>query len=191
MVYKKSVRILLVCLCLAGLGAAGGSSAPLRLVDLDGSEVDPFGDAAVTVFVFSRTDCPISNRYAPELRRLYESFAPRGVRFWLVYPDPDEAVEAIRRSLEEYDYPVTGLRDPRHVLVDRTEATVTPEAVVFKGSEDLVYRGRIDDRFVDFGKTRAAATTHDLEDALEAVLDGRPVPHPRTRAVGCYIPDRR
>jgi hypothetical protein len=40
------------------------------------------------VLVFVRTDCPISNRYAPELRRLQDRFAPRGMAFWLVYPDP-------------------------------------------------------------------------------------------------------
>ena len=64
----------------------------------------------------------------------------------------------------------------------------TPEAAVFADGE-LVYRGRIDDRFVDFGKTRAAATTHDLAFALQAILDGRPVPESRTRAVGCFIPE--
>ena len=59
---------------------------------------------------------------------------------------------------------------------------------MFAGRE-LVYLGRIDDRYVDFGKTRAAATTHDLAGALEAILDGRPVPESRTRAIGCFIPE--
>jgi hypothetical protein len=191
MVYKKSVRAVLLSLCLVSLVAAGGGTDTLRLIDLDGAAVDPLGDARATVFVFSRTDCPISNRYAPELRRLYESFVSRGVRFWLVYPDPDEPVDAIRRHLADYDYPMAGLRDPRYTLVDLTEATVTPEVVLFDEAGTLVYRGRIDDRYVDFGKTRAAPTTHDLAEALEAVLDGRPVPNPRTRAIGCYIPDTR
>jgi hypothetical protein len=53
----------------------------------------------------------------------------------------------------------------------------------------VVYRGRIDDRYVDLGLERPAATTHDLADALAAVVAGKPVPHPNTQAVGCFIAD--
>jgi hypothetical protein len=53
----------------------------------------------------------------------------------------------------------------------------------------LVYLGRIDNRYVGFGKRREQVTAHDLRDALEAVLAGRPVPRRRTEAVGCDIPD--
>ena len=56
---------------------------------------------------------------------------------------------------------------------------------------ELVYRGRIDDRYVDFGNTRARATQHDLRQALDAVLSGEPVANPRTKAVGCFIADLR
>src|SRR5207249_9516148 len=49
--------------------------------------------AKVFVFIFVSTDCPISNRYAPEIRRVEGKFAPAGVRFWLVYPDPDRSEE--------------------------------------------------------------------------------------------------
>ena len=53
--------------------------------DLAGQPVDPLANqhARAIVFVFLSADCPISNRYAPELRRLQEKFAPLGVRFWL------------------------------------------------------------------------------------------------------------
>ncbi len=51
----------------------------------------------------------------------------------------------------------------------------------------MLYLGRIDNRVEDFGKTRLQATEFDLRDALEAVLAGRPVAHPRTHAIGCAI----
>ena len=65
-------------------------AAPDGVLDLEGRAVDPLDapGATAVVLIFTRTDCPISNRYAPEVRRLYERFHDRGVRFWLVYPDP-------------------------------------------------------------------------------------------------------
>jgi hypothetical protein len=145
----------------------------------------------VNVFLFTLTDCPISNRYAPEVERLRAKFAPRGVAFWLVYPDPGESPEAIRNHIKDYSYRSGVLRDPKHALVELTGARVTPEAAVFAPGGKLVYCGRIDDRFVDFGKMRAEATVHDLEEALEAVLALRPVKQARTTAVGCFIPELR
>ena len=152
--------------------------------------MDPLsGDAPATVFLFTRSDCPISNRYAPEVGRLQERFSNRDVEFWLVYPDPDETTETIRRHMEEYGYRFGALRDPGHELVRRTGATITPEAALFDGNGTMVYRGRIEDRYVAFGKARATATRHDLEDALLAVLDGGTVREPTTKAVGCFIAD--
>lgn len=140
--------------------------------------------------MFARTDCPISNRYAPELRRLHERFAPAGLAFWLVYPDPGEGVDAIHRHLREFAYPFGALRDPKHNLVRMVQATVTPEAAVFVAGSSgprLVYRGRIDDRYVSFGTARAAPTTRDLEHVLESIAAGKAV-NPRTaRAIGCFL----
>ena len=68
-------------------------------------------------------------------------------------------------------------------------AQVTPEAAVVLADRRLVYRGRINDLWIDFGKSRTAPTKHDLADALRAVLDGKAVSEPVTKSVGCYIHD--
>ena len=184
---------LLASLALACAVPTTGGAPPdedaLRLVALDGNPLDPFaGEKPASLFLFVRSDCPISNRYAPELQEIHERYAGRGVAFWLVYPDPDETIETIERHVEEYRHPGRAVRDPGHDLVRLVQATVTPEAAVFSADGELVYRGRIDDRFVAFGKTRAAPTSHDLIDALEATLAGEPIRTPRTRAIGCFIP---
>jgi AhpC/TSA family len=192
---ERRLVALLLGLLLACAAACGRSSPGLSLVDLDGRPLDPFaGPAAATVFLFTRTDCPISNRYAPEVRRLHAAFSPRGVAFWLVYVDPDEPVEAIREHLADYRYPIPALRDPGHDLVKRTGARVTPEAAVFLPGEPgprMVYRGRIDDRWVDFGKSRAAPDRRDLETVLSDVVGGRRVTPTTMPAVGCFIADLR
>ena len=171
---------------------AAGEEAPagLRLLELDGRPADPLSEPGedLQVFLFVRTDCPVSNRYAPEMQRIQGKYAARGVTFFVIYPDPDESPEAIRTHLREYGFPGTPLRDPLHDLVQRTGATVTPEVAVFTGRREMIYRGRIDNRFPDYGKTRARATRHDLRDILDAALSGEADDFSATRAVGCFIP---
>jgi hypothetical protein len=155
-----------------------------------GTQPDPFaGDARVRVLLFVRTDCPITNRYAPELARIGQQFAGEPVRFWLVYPDPATTTAAIQDHIAQYHFPGEPLRDPHHLLVRRAHATVSPEAAVFNASGELIYHGRIDDRYVDIGQARPSAQKHDLEDAIRSVLAGKPVAQAETRAVGCSLAD--
>jgi hypothetical protein len=142
-----------------------------------------------TVIVFTRSDCPISNRFAPEISRLYETYHPEGVEFLLIYVDPSEKPDAIHRHLQEYTYPCQALRDPQHSLVRFCNASVTPEAVVFDRKQAITYMGRINDLYPALGTSRSQPTTHDLADAIESTVLGRPVAVPRTKAIGCLITD--
>jgi hypothetical protein len=151
---------------------------------------EPFRSTAkVRVLLFARTDCPITNRYAPELQRIAAEFAKRDVQFWMVFPDPDETDKSIAAHMTEYQLPGKALRDPGHALARRAQATVSPQAAVFDQAGKLLYSGRIDDRYIDFGKARQAASTHDLESAIANTLAGKPVAQARTKAVGCYLTD--
>jgi hypothetical protein len=116
------------------------------------------------------------------------------VAFRLVYVDPATSADAIKEHRLEYGLTMDLLRDPEHALVKASEVRVTPEAAVFvPGAEGarLVYHGRVDDRYLDFGRVRPFPTTHELADAIEAVLEGRPVPRGSAPAVGCFIDDVR
>jgi hypothetical protein len=186
-------RLSIAILLLAGSGVFFFSSywpASTQAFSLDGQSIDPFARAAAaTTLIFVGTDCPISNRYAPEIQRLAARYNAEGVAFWLVYVDPDLERAEIRRHLSDFGHTITALHDPEHALVKKAKAEVTPEAAVFDADGDLVYRGRIDDRYIDFGKARPNARSRDLEQALQAVLAGRRPATERTRAVGCYIAD--
>jgi hypothetical protein len=171
--------------------AVDKSASQIRLLDLDNKSVDLQQECQgrVHVVVFTRSDCPISNRMAPEIRELCRRFESQGVDFHLIYVDPDEKVEAIRAHLREYEYPCPALRDMGHALAAQVEAEVTPEAVVFDGNWKITYRGRINDLFEDFGKMRDKPSKNDLHDAIAATLAGHPIAEPVTKAVGCYIRD--
>jgi hypothetical protein len=170
-----------------------GSVDPVRVEFLQGGAADPFAAPAGTkaiVFLFTSVDCPISNRFAPEVKRLATTFAPQGVQFRLIYPNPAEHADAIREHMAAFGYKdaTQAFRDPHHALVSLVGATITPEVAIVVGGH-VAYRGRIDDRFVDLGLERPAPTKHDLADAISAVLAGKPVVPATTQAVGCFISD--
>ena len=142
----------------------------------------------VEVLIFLRSDCPISNRFAPEVERLSQEFSAKGVQFWLVYPDRADTAANVADNAKEHGYNLPILRDADRALVKRSDATITPEAAVFSHGE-LIYHGRIDDRVAAFGKVRPAPTTHELQDALNAALLGRKPAVQEAPAVGCYISD--
>jgi len=149
--------------------------------------LSPHGEKAV-VLLFVRSDCPISNRYAPELQRLYQRYSLLGVDFRLLYPEPGLTPSAMERHRKEYGLTIPALLDADHKYVDRAQIRVTPEAAVFVNGR-LVYQGRIDDRFVDIGKSKPEATRHDLDEVLAAVATGKSVQRRQTKAFGCAIED--
>ncbi len=142
-----------------------------------------------TAYVFTTTDCPIANRYAPEIRRLSAEFSTQGIDFRLVYVNPRESDEATRAHAIKFGYTMPLLHDREHGLVKRLGITVTPEVAIVGGGGGLLYRGRIDDRYADIGIDRQTPTRRDFADALTAVVAGRPIATPTTRAVGCIVAD--
>lgn len=162
------------------------AEAVLRgVVDLDGNSVTQIAtEKKPLVLVFMSVECPIANRYAPVLQRLIQTNT--AARFVLVYPHSDEDVNSIRQHLKEYRLPAEAWRDTSMSLTKFAGATITPEAAVFTVGE-LVYRGRIDDRYSSWSTQRPAATKHDLQEVLDALAAGKHVEKRVTQAVGCYI----
>lgn len=159
----------------------------ISIVDIAGRTQHPFasGKAASLVF-FVTTDCPISNAYAPEIRRICETYADR-VGCSLDYVDPTLKAPEVAKHFADYGhgkYPAT--IDVSHTLVKAAGATVTPEALLIVAGK-IAYRGRIDDKNAALGVTRPRATRADLRLAIDAVLAGKPVEEARTHAVGCFI----
>ena len=159
----------------------------LWLATIDGRMIDPFAGAArATVFVFIHPDCPVSNRYAPELNRLHDEYAARGIQLFAVYPGREDDDEDIRAHYKAYGVRAEALRDPDFRLADLARVTMTPEAAVFV-NDQLVYRGRIDDRAPRLGVWRPRAGARDLADVLTRIAGGETPSLRTTQAVGCYI----
>jgi len=179
---------------LLGLLLAGGlatlATAQAPFADLDGRLHYPLqsGTNKATVLIFILADCPVANSYAPEINRLVAEYTPRRVQFFLVHVDDALTQEEAAKHARDFGYQCPVLIDRDHALVRRTGVTITPEVAVLGPEERRLYRGRIDNQQAALGKRRPRPTTRDLRDALDAIVAGKPVKHPETKAVGCYIP---
>jgi len=156
-------------------------------LSLSGARADPLGKGGTVILIFVRTDCPVSNRYAPTLKAMSQEYAGK-VQFVLVYPDREETSATIEKHLQEYGYHFTALRDPQHELVNESKVQITPEVAVFNGKRELIYHGRIDNWYEAFGRARSQPTTHELDEAIRAALNGTTAPA-SVSGVGCYISD--
>jgi len=163
----------------------------VMLRDVDGHALKPLEPAGpAEILFFITNDCPVANSYAPEIQHICSDYAAKGVACTLVYSDPSIDAAAIRKHRADYGYkdPISAVSDGTHQLAHATGATITPEAVVVGKAGKVLYRGRIDNFYAGLGKPRRVVTEHDLRQALDEVLAGKPVSHPQTQAVGCYIP---
>jgi peroxiredoxin len=144
------------------------------------------GDRAAIVVVFLGVDCPLAKLYGPRLAEMARTFGPRGVAFVGIDSNQHDSLAALARYGKQHRIPFPLLRDPGNAIADRFGAERTPEAFVLDRRRVIRYRGRIDDQY-DVATHRGEANRHDLAQAIEEVLAGKPVSQPVTTAPGCLI----
>lgn len=157
---------------------------------LGGEDTALLDDESVlaTVIVFVKHDCPIANSYLPTLHRIQRDFQSKGIRFLLVYPEPNVTPEIVQQHLAQYSITIPTVLDGDLEIATKLDAKVTPEALVIDPAGKVLYQGRVDDKYVGFGKRRIAPTREDLREALRDVVAERPVDVPKTQPIGCLIP---
>ena len=136
-----------------------------------------------TLMFFVGAECPVSNFYAPDIRRIGEDWAARGGVVWLVYAEPGLTLSEAGAHAERYGLAGTVILDVNRSLAAAHGVSRLPTAVV-----PDQYKGRIDDRFSPEGKRRDVPRTRDLEDALTALASGRSPAVRETPVFGCPLP---
>lgn len=165
----------------AAAAPAVGTEAPdFRAVAFGGETVSLREAAAqhkAVVLLFISTVCPYANYFAGHLKALAETYGPQGVLFVGIYSNGWESRDEAAEHAREHGFAFPSIKDEGHVIASAVGATTTPEAVVVDASGRLRYRGRV------MSKQEAP----ELKRALEAVLAGKPVRTPLTKAFGCAI----
>jgi peroxiredoxin len=129
------------------------------------------------VVLFLSTVCPYANYFSGHMRELAEGYGPRGVLFVGVNSNNWESREEVAEHAQAHGFSFPMIKDEHHVIADRLGADRTPEAFLVDASGRLRYRGWVKSR----------QESPDLQHALDAVLEGRPVRRAVTKAFGCAV----
>lgn len=166
--------------------------APFTLRDCFGNahQVGGEDEKSVVVVLFTGTECPLAQLYAPVFTEISRKRASSAVRFLSVAPHRQDSITRLQQFVRDNQWNIPLLVDHGQVIADQFGVERTPEVFVLNRRLDVLYRGRIDDQF-GVGYQRPAPRRRYLVDALEAALKGRSPDVARTDSVGCRIARRR
>jgi peroxiredoxin len=168
-----------------------GSAAPgFTLPGTDGKthSLDSFKDAKALCVVFSCNHCPYVKAYEGRFVDLQTKLGPKGFQLVAINANdaegyPEDGFEAMVQRAKEKGFNFPYLRDETQEVARSFGAVRTPHVFLFDGARKLAYVGRIDDSWDKPEKVGK----HELIDAVEDILAGKPVQVPETFAVGCTI----
>ena len=147
-----------------------------------------FQQARVLIVVFSCNHCPYVVGSEDRMNALYADYKPKSVEMIAVNSNetdnhPTDSFEHMVRRAEEKGFQFPYVSDESQEVAKAYGALRTPHFYVFDAQRKLRYTGRMDDNPRDAGEE----TTHELRDALDALLAGNDPPVPVTNPIGCNV----
>jgi peroxiredoxin len=169
-----------------------GTKAPdFSLPDTGGDIVSlsDFDDAKALLVVFMCNHCPFVKHVLHGLLTLAREYQARGVAVVGISANdvnayPEDGPDMMAEFAEQMDFPFPYLYDAAQEVAKRYHAACTPDFFLFDADRTLAYRGQMDDSRPG---NKVPVTGDDLRRALDAVLEGKPVPREQRPSLGCNI----
>lgn len=138
--------------------------------------------------VFTCNHCPYALAVWPRLIRHARSFREMGVMTVAINPNihpdyPEDSPQAMKEKIREWGIDFPYLVDETQEVARLFDAQCTPDLYLFDRAGTLYYHGRVD----DYWKDEARVTRHELAEAVEAMVSGKPAPQPQHPSIGCSI----
>jgi peroxiredoxin len=172
-----------------------GQAAPdFDLPGVDGKNysLDSFKNDKFLIVFFSCNHCPYVIGSEERMIKFYNDYRPRGVAMIAINSNetvghPTDSFEHMVGHAAEKKLPFVYVRDDSQDVARAYGALRTPHYYVFdrdeKGERKLRYTGRMDDN----PRTPGAEKTHELRDAMDALLAGKKPPVEVTNPIGCNV----
>jgi len=146
------------------------------------------GDKA-TVLMFICNHCPFVKHVNPELIRMANDYAGKGVSFIAISANdvvqyPDDGPDTMKKVASELKYPFPYLYDESQDVAKAYQAACTPDFFIYDKDLKLVYRGQLDSSRPG---NDIPLTGSDMRAALENIVNNKPVSQNQIPSIGCNI----
>ena len=149
--------------------------------------LEDFTDKFLVVF-FTCNHCPYVIGSDENTRYAADQLAKDGVKFVAINSNSkntyaEDDFDHMVSRMDEHKFPWVYLYDESQGVAEAYGALRTPHFYVFDAERKLVYTGRA----IDSPRAWEESTTHELVDAIEELLAGKPVSNPVTNPIGCNV----
>ena len=177
------------------------SAAPdFTLPSTDGGSVSlsDFSDAKGLAVFFICNHCPYVIHIAPALAKIAKEYQAKGIAFVAISSNdtegyPADSFDMMKVEKENQGYSFPYLWDEDQSVAKAYSAACTPDIYVFDADKKLAYRGQFDDTRPhrissgNYDSEKTPATGKDLCEALDLIVEGKPVPENQIPSMGCNI----
>jgi len=171
----------------------GDIAIDFKLENIDGNMVSmaDYNEAKGFIVIFTCNTCPYAVLYEDRIVALDEKYASKGYPVIAIMPNdtdimPGDSMEAMKSRATTKGFSFPYLMDKGQKIYPQYGATKTPHVYVLqktKKGNEVKYIGAIDDNYKD----PALVNTKYVENAVDALLDGKEIIETKTRAIGCSI----
>lgn len=168
-----------------------GAAAPdFSLPGVDGKNYSlaDFKGSKLLVVMFTCNHCPYVIGSDDRTMKFYNDYAPKGVALVGINSNetkdhPGDSFEKMKERSKALGFKWPYLRDESQEVALKYGALRTPHFYVFDQDRKLAYTGRMDDN----PRTPGQEKTHELRDAMDALLAGKKPAVPVTNPIGCNV----
>ena len=168
----------------------GSDITHFSLKGIDGKTHEPnhYDDKEVLVLIFMCNHCPYVKAITERLAELHQTHSPKGVQLIGINSNdtemyPEDSFENMIEFAKDHGLEFPYLVDDTQETAKVYDAVCTPDIYVYDNERKLRYRGRLDDSWKD----ASAVTSHDLQNAIELLLDGKEIDFKQIPSMGCSI----
>jgi peroxiredoxin len=140
----------------------------------------------ITVLAFWSFKCPVSLAYNERLMELQMKYRAQGIVLLGIASNANESAEELRRNAANLKISFPLLLDSDGSFAEKLGVHHTPSMLILDSGGVLRYRGAPDNNKIPGTGGRIAYA----EEALESLLNGRPLQVPETKEFGCSIQKR-
>ena len=200
---KSHVILFSILMLITGISAntakqqgykVGDYATDFELEGVDGKKVSlsDYKDAEGYIVMFTCNTCPYAKMYEQRIINLHKAFVDKGYPVVAINPNcpersPGDSMSEMKKRAAEKGFGFAYLQDVSQETTKAYGATNTPQVFLLdkeaNGKLKVAYIGTIDNNYKDATK----ANVHYVQDAVNALIEGKKVPEANTKAIGCTI----